>query len=201
MADLPVRILGLDLSLTSTGYCLIDTDLVAEPWVGQQFVTAAIWHGAVGFPQLREAERLAKFDEWITTTLRRRGDASGEHYVRIWPIDEVAIEGYSFGSISHHHSIGELGGVIKTRIFQHGVPMTVIPPATWRKVLTGKGNTAKQDVPLELFKRYGVEFPRIDTLEAWAVAMCRLRQIAGLDKPEPKASKRRSAGALLEARA
>lgn len=167
-----MRILGLDLSLTSTGYCVLEDDRVA-------------WHGSVS-PQSRDIARLAEFDHWIRYDMDLR---SGFHP----SVDQVAIEGYSFGSISHHHAIGELGGVIKLAIRDADVPLTVIPPATWKKQLLGKGNLQKDQVRLEAFKRYGVEFPSQDTLDAWAVAMCLRRQLLGLDKPQPKEPRRRPA--------
>lgn len=175
-----MRILGLDLSLVSTGYVLLDEDQV-------------VWSGGVGGGNLREVERLAVFDNWIRETLATIPSQSR----RVPPIDHIAIEGYSFASISHHHAIGELGGVIKLAIHQARIPIHVIPPSTWKKVLAGKGNLKKDQVRLELALRYGIEFASQDTLDAWAVAMCCRRQLLGLDKPEPKIRRRRTSEGLL----
>jgi Holliday junction resolvasome RuvABC endonuclease subunit len=178
-----MRILGLDLSLRSTGYCLIDEDEMACP-------DRPMWFGSVGSSTMHDVERLAMFDHWIHNGLNPRYHG---------PIDHVAIEGYSFGSPFNATSLGELGGVIKLAVHQAGIPLHIIPPKTWRKVLCGNGNIKKHDVSKELHKRYGVEFASLDTLEAWAVATCLRRQLLGLDKPEPKVRKRKAAGALLEA--
>jgi Holliday junction resolvasome RuvABC endonuclease subunit len=166
-----MRILGLDLSLRSTGYVLLDEDDVA-------------WYGVVGSDTLRESERLAMFDRWIREQLR---DKRFTH---------VAVEGYSYGTPqghTHAFGIGELGGVMKLAIHQAGIPMQVIAPGTWKKVLCGNGSLSKKNSAVELYKRYAIEFHSQDTLDAWAVAMCRRRQLLGLDKPEPKTRKRRPA--------
>jgi Holliday junction resolvasome RuvABC endonuclease subunit len=170
-----VRILGLDLSLRSTGYVLLDEDHVA-------------WFGTVGSDS--DEGRLEMFDRWIREQLR---DKRFQH---------VAIEGYSYGSpqgATRAFGIGELGGVIKLAVHQSRLPLHIIAANTWKKVLCGKGGLAKDLVRVELFKRYSVEFASQDTLEAWAVAMCLRRQLLGLDKPEPKVRKRKPAGELLEA--
>jgi Holliday junction resolvasome RuvABC endonuclease subunit len=167
-----VRILGLDLSLRSTGYVLLDEDHVA-------------WFGTVGSDG--DEGRLEMFDWWIREQLR-------DKY-----FNQVGIEGYSFASQFQGPALGELGGVIKLAIHQAGVPITIIAPATWKKQLLGKGNLPKDMVRIEAYKRYHVDFASQDTLEAWAVAMCLRRQLLGLDKPEPKVRKRKPAGELLEA--
>jgi len=162
-----MRILGLDLSLTATGYVLLDDDFVA-------------WYGSVGGGALRDVERLNFFDRWIRQELRDKR------------FDQVGIEGYSFASANGLPQQGELGGVIKLAIHQAGIPVTIIPPSTWKKLLLGKGNLPKDRVRIEAFKRYGVDFASQDALDAWAVAMCLRRQLLGLDKPEPKSRGRRS---------
>ncbi len=163
-----MRILGLDLSLTSTGYVLLDEDFV-------------VWHGAVGSKDLRDVERLRMFDTWIRRTLLENR------------LTHVAIEGYSYGSPFNATGLGELGGVVKVAIHQVGLPIHIIPPKTWRKVLCGNGNIKKHDVSKELLKRHGVDFVSLDTAEAWGVAMCLRRQLLHLDDGEPKARKRTSA--------
>lgn len=180
-----MRILGLDLSLRSTGYVVLDEDEV-------------VWHGGVGSRDLREVERLAMFDTWIRETLSSKNaiywtqhpapDAPRPAYT---PIDHVAIEGYSYASANMLPALGELGGVIKLAVHQAGIPIHVIAPGTWKKVLCGNGQLKKDQVRLEIYKRYAVEFASQDTTDAWAVAMCRRRQLLGLDKPEPKTRSRK----------
>lgn len=176
-----MRILGLDLSLRATGYVLLDEDQV-------------VWHGVVGDDK-PGVERLAMFDDWIRSTL---GTARPERiplsrFFDPINLDHVAIEGYSYGSPqgqTQAFSLGELGGVVRLAIHQARVPMAIIAPGTWKKVLCGNGSLGKTPATLELYKRYGVEFAKQDTLDAWAVATCLRRQLLGLDKPEPKSRRR-----------
>jgi crossover junction endodeoxyribonuclease RuvC len=169
-----MRVLGLDLSLTSTGYVLLgETGNV-------------VWQGAVGSNKLRDVERLAMFDSWLRDYVHlKAGSVNG------WPVDAVGIEGYSYASANGLAQQGELGGIVRLAFHQAQIPIHIIPPSTWKKVLCGKGNLQKDLVRIELFKRYNVEFASQDTLDAWAVAMCLRRQLLGLDRPEPKSRKRK----------
>jgi Holliday junction resolvasome RuvABC endonuclease subunit len=162
------RVLGIDPSLTATGaVLLVDGQLGA--------------HRLVSPPrELRGVGRL----EWF---YRQAWNLAAD----FGPIDHVAIEGYSYGSPNGMAALGELGGVLRLAFHVYGRPAVEIPPGTWRKQLFGRGNLPKDQVRVEAFKRHGVEFDSLDVLEAWAVAMALHRQLAGLDKPEPK--RRRSA--------
>jgi len=197
-----MRILGLDLSLRSTGYVLLDDQVLED----------VVMHGRVDASELDGVERLSAFDNWIREVIfgpvpriegpppKQSRAAARAHPRRV---DVVAIEGYSYGSPQAHtraFGIGELGGVIKLAIHQAGIPMHIIAANTWKMQLCGKGGLAKDLCRLEIFKRYGVEFPSQDTLDAWAVATCLRRQLAGLDKPAPKVKKQKAAP-LLEAMA
>lgn len=197
-----MRILGLDLSLRSTGYVLLDDQVLED----------VVLHGRVDASEVNGVDRLQQFDDWIRDMLfgpvpRVEGPrpkmslaAARKYQPRV---DVVAIEGYSYGSPQAHtraFGIGELGGVIKLAIHQAGIPIHIIAANTWKMQLCGKGGLAKDLCRLEIFKRYGVEFPSQDTLDAWAVAMTLRRQLLGLDKPAPKIKKPKAAP-LLEAMA
>jgi Holliday junction resolvasome RuvABC endonuclease subunit len=164
-----MKILGLDLSLTSTGYVLLRDEYVEESGVKQpKPVHLGDEAGAV--------QRLIEFDVWIAEILE------------IWAPDHVAIEGYSFATHQEQtraFAIGELGGLVKTAVAYEKIPLHIIAINTWKKAMCGKV-LKKAEVPLELYKRYGIEFKSQDTLEAWAVAMCYRRQVLGQLAPEPK---------------
>lgn len=118
---------GLDLSLTSTGFSCGDT-------------RAAIFVKATG------PERLFLIAEKVIELLS---------YVKGSPI--VIVEGYSFASRnSQAHSIGELGGVIRLELWKRGVPYIEVPPTVRAKFATGKGNASKGEVLSSVSARTGI---------------------------------------------
>jgi len=66
-----------------------------------------------------------------------------------WAIDklhgceQIALEGYSFGSKGKVFHIAENTGILKYKIHNMGVPLEVIPPTTVKKFATRKGNADK----------------------------------------------------------
>tara|TARA_R100001082_G_scaffold105064_1_gene76896 strand:+ start:719 stop:1303 length:585 start_codon:yes stop_codon:yes gene_type:complete len=57
--------------------------------------------------------------------------------------NEVALEGYSFGSKGKVFHIAENTGVLKYRLFQESIPIDIIAPTSIKKFATGKGNADK----------------------------------------------------------
>jgi len=119
-------VVGLDLSLTSTGICI---DGVSE---------------ALSSPA-KGVERLADLADQVCERIAATLDAV------------VCIEGYSFGSRnSQAHAIGELGGVVRYRLWQLGVPVVEIPPTCRAKFATGRGNAGKDEVVSAISARTGI---------------------------------------------
>lgn len=168
-----MRVLGLDLSLTCTGAAVIDLDVLT----GEAQVVDT---QAIRADKLRGNERLVHIRDAVIEI------AEAHRFP-----DLAALEGYSFGSISLAHSIGELGGVVKVALHQVGVPLQTLPPATWRKQLLGRGNLAKDEIKLEAFVRYGVRFDSTDVTEAFCIALAAARRSAGFDQPAQADRRRR----------
>lgn len=123
-----IRVMGIDLSLTSTGYSSEET---------RGHIPA----------RSKGVERLDEISKRIMTLIT-------EHNIKA-----VAIEGYSFASRnSHAHSIGELGGVMRLRLWENGIPFVEIPPTSRAKFATGKGNAAKTEVMSSISAKTGIVF-------------------------------------------
>lgn len=126
-------IVGLDLSLTSTGWSCGDE------------------RGTVSFPHLKNEERLAAIRDDVKNILSdcfARPDCK---------IPGVVVEGYSFASRnSQSHSIGELGGVVKTMMYELDIPFVIVPPTVRAKFATGKGNASKNEVVSAVSARTGI---------------------------------------------
>lgn len=85
--------------------------------------------------------------------------------------DFVVIEGYSFGSRnSQAHSIGEMGGCIRMRLWESGMPFVDVAPTSRAKFATGRGNASKNEVVSAVSAKTGRIFSGaggVDECDAW----------------------------------
>jgi hypothetical protein len=98
-------------------------------------------------------------------------------------ITEVAMEGTVLASFSAL-KMGELAGMVKLSIWDYfdgndssGIPYEEhlrrplqIPPATLKKYAAGKGNVKKQEMLLQIYKRWGIEFNDDNAADSYALA-------------------------------
>lgn len=79
-------------------------------------------------------------------------DSSEQRYETIadWALDivmgcsHIAVEGYAYAATSNRiFQVAENTGLLKYKLYQLGVPVTVIPPTDVKKFATGKGNADK----------------------------------------------------------
>ena len=112
-------------------------------------------------------ERLSEVQEHLLRTLRQ--------FTECCEVQDVAMEGYAYGSIMAN-KLGELGGVVKlslhglTRIGKGQSPM-IVPPTSLKKYVTGRGNgVQKNQMLLQVFKKWGVEFPDDNAADSYGLA-------------------------------
>lgn len=93
----------------------------------------------------------------------------------VWRLpDLVVLEGYSYGSPNQAHPVGELGGVVKTGLYEAGIHYEVVPPAVIKVWATGKGNAKKDDMLLAAVRRLdyqGNSHDEADSLILYSLAM------------------------------
>ena len=134
--------LGLDLSLTSTG-----VSMSGDTWVLST--------------STKGAQRLSIITNKVINTVI-------ENQIAL-----VVIEGYSFGSRnSQSHSIGELGGCVRMRLWEMEIPFVIVPPTSRAKFATGKGNASKIDVISAISVKTGIEWSGSgadDRCDAWVL--------------------------------
>lgn len=141
-----MTILALDLSLTATGWA-----------------TSLDEHG-VYTPDSKGTERLHELYMWLMHATWADTDEPG--------VDLAVIEGYSFGSRGRSvFNIAEWGGVARFTLYRIGVPFVEVPPAVLKKYATGKGNSPKPTMRMELYKRTGLDIEDDNTVDAlWLLA-------------------------------
>ena len=149
----PDYILGLDMSLEHTGWCLYNVktgvrqERVLEPNpTKSKKVTPVL--GMRRLVWLRE--RVTNLAMWGAPERPTEGE-------RISCL--VMIEGYAFGAKgSSGISLGELGGVTRVALYDLNVPFIEIPPTQLKKFVTGKGTAKKEHMLMEVLDRWHEKF-------------------------------------------
>lgn len=135
-------ILGLDLSLNTMGFCLLDEK-------GKVIKKGTFNATSTGLT------RLSEIAEAITKILLGYPD-----------IDWVIEEGYAFQPFATNNtfSIGEAGGVVKLMIYQMGFPLLLVPPKQMKKFFTGNGNAKKPEIWETIRNKHGLKVMIIESV-------------------------------------
>jgi len=156
----PPTIIGVDLSLTSTGLALPDGKL------------------EVIQPKQKGAVRLFAIRREVNDFIARYEN----------PV--IVVEGYSFAARhSQAHSIGELGGVMKLSWYENDWQVIIVPPTNRAKFATGKGNANKSEVVSAISARTGMTFSgkgADDQCDAWILQEMGMVAYGQSDRTWPK---------------
>jgi len=138
-----MRVIGLDLSLTHTGYVIRDND---------KYLSGTIKPKSKGIKRLyfhyKEIKKLLQYGR----------------------PDFVIIEGYAYSPHQgRSFSIGELGGIIKFMFYCNDISYLVVAPTTLKKFATGKGNAPKSEIAKEVWKRWSKEFKTEHEVDAFVL--------------------------------
>jgi crossover junction endodeoxyribonuclease RuvC len=165
MNAIPSTVIGLDVSLTSTG-------LIALAKSGDIVRSRVIESPPCG-PSVRSRMRRI---EKIVTEIKTEIESLRPSI--------ICIEAYSYGSNTPGNAARiELGGLLRYVICANCGEVHEVAPSTLKKFACGKGNAkGKTLVAVALSQRYGVTFQTDDEYDAYALARMAL-QIAGYDKP------------------
>jgi crossover junction endodeoxyribonuclease RuvC len=144
----PPRVLGLDLSLTSTG------------------VAAPTWTYALKpAPALRGTDRMLWFRRQIFDDAISPSTA----------LTLVAMEGPAYGATGGqkgHHERAGLWWLVRCMLAGVDVPVAVIPPASLKLYATGKGNAGKDEILMAAARRFDWFAGGNDEADAlWLAAM------------------------------
>jgi len=150
----PVTI-GIDPSLTGFAICFTSA---ARPEQHETFVYKSPYRGI---------ERLNDIVSFMMDTIT-------EFELMGHDVVNVAIEAAVMASPSTL-PLSELAGLVKYKLFHHfedndcKKPLK-IPPMTLKKYAAGKGNAKKQEMLLQIYKRWGLEFNDDNAADAYALA-------------------------------
>lgn len=146
-------VIGLDLSLTSTGYACVTA-------IGRHAET-------IRRPQYKGTERLRSIRDAIV------------HRVDGTKPALVVLEEYAFSrAAAHSHQLGELGGVVRLALDDCGVRWTTLLPNVLKKYATGVGNADKHAMVAAAIRRLGYEGSSPDEADALWLA-CAGHQLLG----------------------
>lgn len=159
---------GLDISLAGPGICIAVGD--PRKQVGENLSAASTVIRAG--EDLRGPERLSIVSGAIWSWLQaRKGTVPGDLFV---------MEGYAF-SRQHAHSIGEIGGCVRKRVWEAGGNLLIVPPSVLKKFLTGKGAGDKNIVMKHVFKRWGYDVDDDNQCDAFGCSVIGLLDQLGPD--------------------
>lgn len=146
-----VLAMGLDLSMVATG--------VARVWGDTRTITPK---APSKEPARRLQEIVYRLDVWLSNDKP----------------DVVVIEGYSPGGPGGPWTmirLGELGGAIRVRLFEHDIPFVEVPPSSLKHFATGDGRAKKPEMVAAAQAR-GAEVANDNEADAWWLRMVALRR-------------------------
>jgi Holliday junction resolvasome RuvABC endonuclease subunit len=138
----PLELVGVDLSLTSTGIC-----------VGGRAVSIA--------SKAKGVERLIEISTKVV-------DIASASPFRVAIVEGYSF-GSKF---TRAHAIGELGGAVKVALHYSGFSIVEVPPSCRAKFASGRGNAPKSEVIAAVGEISGIEFSGAgadDRCDAWVL--------------------------------
>lgn len=141
-----VVVMGVDATLTGTGIVVLGDK-------GELVYTCRI------DTRLKGVSRLVEIRDTVARLIKNHKPAL------------VCLEGYSFGSKGRAlFQTGELGGVLRVMFHELGAKWIEVSPSQLKKFATGSGNSKKEVVILNVYKRWGMEFESNDEADAFVLA-------------------------------
>jgi len=143
-----MTILGIDQSLTNTGFCVLNESRIVKIGSISPDYNKNKWG------------RISEIIDSIIQVATKNG------------IDVMAREGFSYASQGQAYQLGGLGYSIDLAILETfpSVKLLVVPPTILKKFVVGKGNAKKDEMLLWTYKAFKLEFKNSDECEAFCLA-------------------------------
>jgi len=152
--QVPVKIVGIDASLTSTG-------IAVSNGFNLRTATESIES------KLKGADRLIEIREKIRENIIFAG--------------LVVLEDYAFSRPNQAHQIGELGGVLRVLIKEMGKKLLTVGTMQLKKFATGKHNASKEEIAVAAYKKWGIECRTNDETDAAVLVYIGLAYMGNTD--------------------
>ena len=146
------RVVGLDLSLTKTGFVCDPAPHSPEEEEGLATLETVLR------PKHGPADPVARLIE-IRDLIHKAARTDYRDTL-------VVVEGYSMASAQKGHQLGELGGLIRVSLFEAKISYIIASPASVKQFATGKGNASKASVVSSVTHRSGRIFDSDDIVDA-----------------------------------
>lgn len=134
------HVVGVDLSLTGTGIATADGELTVR-------TNAA---------------------DPIEMRLQVIRNAVLHRCAVVPPVDLVVIEDFVTRSPAAS-TLGMVHGVVRVALTEAGIPFVLVPPATLKKYVCGKGTAKKDDMRMETYKRFGLDIADDNQVDAFGL--------------------------------
>jgi crossover junction endodeoxyribonuclease RuvC len=157
-------VLGLDPSLTHTAGFHAQAEHWLEPIEVRGFAVQS-----TPKEHAHPVARLASLRDRLRAELKQCGEPG-----------LAFVEGYAFGAKCAREQLGEWGGQVRLLAYELGWTLVVVPPSALKAFVCGKGNAPKEQMMLQIYKRWGYEAPDNNAADAYAlmqlgIAWCRWR--------------------------
>ncbi|MDF3127815.1 crossover junction endodeoxyribonuclease RuvC [Kiritimatiellaeota bacterium B1221] len=155
----PLRILGIDTSLRSTGVAVIQSDGIRH-----QAVTYGRIHAPASWPR---SQCLVQLQAQISEVITKEKP------------DTVAIEGIFFcKNVKTAFILGEARGTVICTCAAAGLPLYEYAPRKVKQGVVGRGAADKSQVAMMIKKLFGLsQVPQNDAADALAIAYCHATQL------------------------
>jgi Holliday junction resolvasome RuvABC endonuclease subunit len=78
-----------------------------------------------------------------------------------YDIDRVWLEDYAYAATGRVFNIGENTGILKFKLLQKEIPVSIVAPTEVKKSTVGKGNASKDEMIQEFTHQLGVDLPKL----------------------------------------
>ena len=164
-----MKVVGLDLSLTHTGYAILNEK-------GIVLMSGVTKSKSCGPKPTDEAQRIVK----IASDVMEKIDSFLPHHGDIL----FVIEGLAY--MAQGISLIQLSGlnyIVRSLLLELEIPFLIVAPLSLKKFITGFGKGDKDMMMMSVYKNYGFESMDNNECDAYSLAVCGL---AVLEKPIKK---------------